>query len=75
MVRLQAAWESLLWEPEVKMILDIVDLSVGRIVEKLVEKQPVEVEVKKQKVLTLTWAAAAAAADKLNADLTDGVAV
>jgi len=47
MVMLQAALELQLWEPEVKMLLDFVDLSVGRIAKRLVEKQPGEVEVKK----------------------------
>jgi hypothetical protein len=54
MARLQAAQEFQLLEPEVKMLLDFVDLSVGRNAGKLVEKQPGEVEEKKQKVLTLS---------------------
>ena len=54
MARLQAAQEFQLWEPEVKMLLDFVDLSVGRNAGKLVEKQPGEVEEKKQKVPTLS---------------------
>ena len=54
MARFQDARELQLWKPEVKMILYFIDLSVERNVEKRVEKQPGEVEVKKPNVPILS---------------------